>query len=129
MGVCKHSSSSGLDNLVRQRFLYDLSLQLLDPQKMLNFLLELSNYPVTETCDVIFSITDTFILDTLAVVDSTARLANRLIYEYIPITTVIISHDCATEHRHITAYSYHMSGNALSLTRSLDGGSIVDVLG
>ena len=47
MGVCKHSSSSRLDDLVHQRFFYDLSLQLINSWRLLNPLLELYNYLVT----------------------------------------------------------------------------------
>ena len=64
VGVCKLSSSSHLDDLVHQRFFYDLSLQLVDSQKLLNPL-ELFNYLVTQTCGVIISNADTVILDTL----------------------------------------------------------------
>ena len=65
VGVCKLSSSSHLDDLVHQRFFYDLSLQLVDSQKLLNPLLELFNYLVTQTCGVIISNAGTVILDTL----------------------------------------------------------------
>ena len=48
--VCQHSISSRLDGPVHhERFLCDLSLQVLDSIKPLNSLLELFNYPVTKT--------------------------------------------------------------------------------
>ena len=66
VGVCKLSSSSHLDDLVHQRFFYDLSLQLVDSQKLLNPLLELSNCPVTQIRGVLATNADTIVLDSLS---------------------------------------------------------------
>ena len=44
VSVCKRFSSSHLDDRVRKRYLYDLSFKLLNPEKVSNSLLELSNY-------------------------------------------------------------------------------------
>ena len=96
MGVCKHSSSSRLDDLVHRRFFYDLPLQLLD-SSLLNAAepssLGLFNYLVTQTSGVITSKADidTVVLDKR---NTNARcLANRLLYQFTPITTAFILRD------------------------------------
>ena len=50
MVVCKHSSSSRLQDLERQRALYDLSMQPLESKILLKPLLEQLNHLVTQTC-------------------------------------------------------------------------------
>ena len=67
---------------------------------------EIFNYPVTRTYTQI-----RLFWIHLRVVDTNACLVNRLLYRSIPITTAFIPHDCATEHRYIIAYWYHMSDN------------------
>ena len=62
-GVCTHSSSSHLDDLLHQHFLYDVSLHFLDSKMLLNNLLELSNYPVIQARVAITSSAVTAILD------------------------------------------------------------------
>ena len=78
--------------------------------KLLNPLLELFNYPITQTCGVIKSNADTVVLDTISGYECMSMIANRLLYQSTPmITTAFIPHDCAREHRHIIAYWYNIS--------------------
>ena len=77
----------------------------------MNPLLELFNYPDTQTRGVITSSAGAVILDTPA---------NRFNYQHIPIATAFIPHDCDTEHRfqYTTRYWYLMSDTAVPISNN-----------
>ena len=93
-GVCTHSSSSHLDDLLHQHFLYDVSLHFLDSKTLLNNLLELSNCYSSMGCNYFKrSYGHSGFTYWEPSEDSSTSLSVR-------ITPAFSRHDCATEHRY-----------------------------